>query len=445
MSCSNCNGCGCSSCRVCPTADNSLPDTCEFLQAIPIGTTVVVEDSAGCKRSLLPPSSTSLLQQTQSGDIDWVDGSEANPLCLPNTQLQAGGTIPGVLALNDSGCVVDYSADSPADLQVLIQDGADIKFESLSTAIVDAAGDGCGVLVRDCDPADSEISFATGTEGQVLTLDADLNAHFVDPSELTAASAFIDTQAIYATYSSGSTAIVGFGQLVVADGAAKVFITNTASKVLNLAANGAGGLDVGSLAASTYYYIFAIYDKDNDIINVMASLSATAPTMPGTFTYFRVIGLFRTTGTSFLAPGYFQNGRRVFLGETAAVTVMTQGTTASNKMYTGAVSGLAPYQYVNEAMFRIGMDGATTAFEVTAIIADQVAAATGAPVSLPVGSNQYGSTNATATTATITVFSSFTVIVPFAAPSYYNIYLSAVLGSGDTVTLLVVGYTLTLF
>src|SRR6188768_2849263 len=122
MSCSNCNGGGCSSCRVCPTCDNSLPDTCEFLQAIPIGTTVVVEDSAGCKRSLIPPTSTSLLEQTQDGDIIWVDGSEDHPLCLPNTQLQAGGTISGVLALNDSGCLVDYSADNPTDLQVLVQD-----------------------------------------------------------------------------------------------------------------------------------------------------------------------------------------------------------------------------------------------------------------------------------------------------------------------------------
>lgn len=445
MACLNCNGCGCSSCSVCPTAENSLPDTCEFLQAIPTGTTLVVEDSAGCKRSLIPPTSTSLLQQTQDGDISWVDGSTDNPLCLPNTQLQAGGTVPGVLALNASGCLVEYSADAPTDLQVLTQDGSDIQFESLSDAVIGAAGDGCGVLVRDCVPADEPLSFATGTEGQVLTLDADLNPVFIDPSELTAASAFIDAEKISVVYSSGATAIVDFGQVVVADGSAKVYITNPSAKVLNLATNGAGGLDTGALAASTYYYIFAIYDKDNDVINVMASLSATAPTMPGTFTYFRVIGLFRTTSTSFLSTGYFQNGRQVYLGYDARVILFAQGPTASTLMYTGAVSGLAPYQYVNQAMLRMDAIGVVSTYECNIIIADQVAGPTGAPASLPQTSNQYGSSNFTSTRTGINTYTTFVTIIPYATPSFYNIYFVAAIPAGDSAQLSVIGYTLTIF
>jgi len=180
MSCSNH---GCSSCTPCPSCSNALPDTCEFLQAIPIGTTVVVEDSAGCKRSLIPPTSTSVLVQLSSGDIVWRDGSVDHPLCLPNTQLQSGGNISGVLTLDESGCLVDYSANNPSELNVLTQLHSVVTFQPLVDAIVTALGSGCGVLTRSCSPS-ADPAFTIGTNGQILQTNSSGNAVWSDLSNL---------------------------------------------------------------------------------------------------------------------------------------------------------------------------------------------------------------------------------------------------------------------
>lgn len=309
MSCSYCNGYGCSSCRVCPTCDSSLPDTCEFLQAIPIGTTLVVEDSAGCKRSLIPPTSTSVLQQNAAGDVEWHDGSVDNPFCLPNTQLQSGGTISGVLALNSSGCLVDYSADSPTDLQVLTQDGSTIEFESLATAIIGAAGDGCGVLVRDCDPAESDLEFKIGTEGQILQTDGSGNPVWADLSNL---GVGVGIRTLQAQYVSSSSLSFTIKNAIVFDASGNSTRVNTASQTVDITTAGLNGLDTGVEAINTWYYFYVIYNPTTLTIGGLLSINSTTPTLPTDYTYFRVIGAVRN-GSNGNFVAFFQAGNLVFV------------------------------------------------------------------------------------------------------------------------------------
>jgi hypothetical protein len=54
--------------------------------------------------------------------------------------------------------------------------------------------------------------------------------------------------------------------------------------------SGAGGLDTGSEANTTLYYIWVIYDPVGDTVDGMFSLSDTAPTMPGDYSYKRLVG-----------------------------------------------------------------------------------------------------------------------------------------------------------
>src|SRR5260221_5827486 len=57
--------------------------------------------------------------------------------------------------------------------------------------------------------------------------------------------------------------------------------TANSSTVINFAVNGINGLDTGTFAASTGYYIFAIADSSNRLVSgAIASLSATGPTLP---------------------------------------------------------------------------------------------------------------------------------------------------------------------
>ncbi len=60
----------------------------------------------------------------------------------------------------------------------------------------------------------------------------------------------------------------------------------------------ANGLDTGVIAASTGYYVWLIKRADTGIVDVLISLSATAPTMPTSYDFKRLIGYVATDATS---------------------------------------------------------------------------------------------------------------------------------------------------
>lgn len=90
--------------------------------------------------------------------------------------------------------------------------------------------------------------------------------------------------------------------------AARVTVRNAAgasielsdvSETLNLATTGAGGLDTAdSLAASTWYYFYLIYNPATGDTSSLASLSASSPTLPSGYTHYRRMGALRTDATA---------------------------------------------------------------------------------------------------------------------------------------------------
>jgi hypothetical protein len=62
--------------------------------------------------------------------------------------------------------------------------------------------------------------------------------------------------------------------------------------------SGNGGLDTGSVAASTWYHVFVIMRPDTGVVDILFSTSATAPTLPTNYTHKRRIGSFKTNGSS---------------------------------------------------------------------------------------------------------------------------------------------------
>ncbi len=57
-----------------------------------------------------------------------------------------------------------------------------------------------------------------------------------------------------------------------------------------ITSSGAGGLDTGTEANSTWYYIWAIYNVTTDTVKLMLSVSATSPTLPTGYTYYELYG-----------------------------------------------------------------------------------------------------------------------------------------------------------
>lgn len=58
----------------------------------------------------------------------------------------------------------------------------------------------------------------------------------------------------------------------------------------------AGGLDTGTIANNTWYHFFVIKRTDTGVVDVLISLSATAPTMPSGYTLKRRIGSGKING-----------------------------------------------------------------------------------------------------------------------------------------------------
>lgn len=78
----------------------------------------------------------------------------------------------------------------------------------------------------------------------------------------------------------------------------------------NMGSSGAGGLDTGAEANSTWYSIWVIYNPATNTVSSLFSTSATAPTMPSGYTFKMRVGWVRNDGSSnFLR--FKQFGRRV--------------------------------------------------------------------------------------------------------------------------------------
>lgn len=126
-------------------------------------------------------------------------------------------------------------------------------------------------------------------------------------------------------------------------------ITNTATISASNVLSGAGGLDTGTVAASTLYFVHIIASIYNMTYapTLMYSLSATAPTMPLGYEVFRCLGTIRTASDSDNLPGYWSgNGKyRTFIYDAVLATTITAG--AATTVAEVPLSGLVPAIYLN--------------------------------------------------------------------------------------------------
>tara|TARA_R110000823_G_scaffold219154_1_gene348155 strand:- start:149 stop:1654 length:1506 start_codon:yes stop_codon:yes gene_type:complete len=72
-----------------------------------------------------------------------------------------------------------------------------------------------------------------------------------------------------------------------------------------VAGNDQGGLDTGSIAADTTYYLFAIYNPTSTISDYLFSTSSSSPTMPSGYTKKKRIASLLTDGSSNIRNGSY--------------------------------------------------------------------------------------------------------------------------------------------
>jgi hypothetical protein len=73
----------------------------------------------------------------------------------------------------------------------------------------------------------------------------------------------------------------------------------------------AGGLDTGTVAADTFYYLFAIYNPTTQTSDALFSASKTSPTLPSGYTKKKYVGTVYTNGGASIW-GFYQAGNMFF-------------------------------------------------------------------------------------------------------------------------------------
>lgn len=68
-----------------------------------------------------------------------------------------------------------------------------------------------------------------------------------------------------------------------------------------------GGLDTGTVANDTWYYVFEIMRSDTGVVDALISASESSPTMPANYDYKRCVGRVKTNGSANIIQ-FFQRG-----------------------------------------------------------------------------------------------------------------------------------------
>ena len=92
------------------------------------------------------------------------------------------------------------------------------------------------------------------------------------------------------TRPSVATVDIDCDEVIMQDGSNYSLATTSVNLTVNIATGGANGLDTGAEASSTWYYLWVIYDKVGDTTAGLISVSSTAPTMPGDYTFKALVG-----------------------------------------------------------------------------------------------------------------------------------------------------------
>lgn len=88
--------------------------------------------------------------------------------------------------------------------------------------------------------------------------------------------------------------------------------TTAAAITVTTTTKGAGGIDTGTVATSTFYAVHVIGDSTGyNATSAIYSLSATAPALPNGYDMFRRVGYVKTDGSSHFLP-FWQNGSKMW-------------------------------------------------------------------------------------------------------------------------------------
>lgn len=195
------------------------------------------------------------------------------------------------------------------------------------------------------------------------------------------------------TAGSSATMTIAAGQATDSTNAAVITLGSSIAKTTSSWSVGTGNgcLDTGSVSTSTWYHFWAIYRSDTLVVDVLCSLSASAPSLPAGYTHKRRIGAGKTDGSSQWIA--FSQVGDEFLWSTSVLDVNSTnpGTSAVNSALS-VPSGIKVFAVIRRIV-TTGAGGAVSDL-VTPIdqadAAPSLTAAPGATLYVPASSNGAG-------------------------------------------------------
>lgn len=236
--------------------------------------------------------------------------------------------------------VLSANAPVPAHLWYLNVDvdGGDPTFVRQIATMLDAMG---VTYLR------TLVGGSWGSWQQIVALDGSGRLPAVDGSQLTNVNAGVSSKILNALGGLTLSTAGGTGLFSVAAGAANdstnattIVLASTLAKTTNSwsVGNGNGALDTGTITNSTWYHVFLIDNPTTVTVDVLISLSATAPSLPTGYTLFRRIGSMKTDGSGHWTT-FSQNGDeflwKVPLADASAVASINGSTLVTVTVPTG--------------------------------------------------------------------------------------------------------------
>jgi hypothetical protein len=131
------------------------------------------------------------------------------------------------------------------------------------------------------------------------------------------------------TAGSSTTMSIAAGQAADSTNAVNINLASAINKTTSawVAGSGNGGLDTGSIAASTWYYFYLI-STTGGTTDVVFSLNNSAPSLPSGYTYYRYIGGMITNASSQWQS--FKQVGRVFYWATPTSDISATGNASAN-------------------------------------------------------------------------------------------------------------------
>lgn len=187
--------------------------------------------------------------------------------------------------------------------------GDAIRFQQTLAGLATTKGD---ILVATA--ANAVARLAAGANGTILAADSAQSGGLVYVAQGNTA---VQLNTLYAipqkhigglTYSNSAGDAtndidIAAGEAVDSTNAKLMKLASTLTKQLDAAwavGTNAGGLDTGSIGNSDYY-IWLIMRSDTGVVDALYSLSSTAPTMPTSYDYKRLIGWFKRVSAAIVA------------------------------------------------------------------------------------------------------------------------------------------------